>query len=308
LGVVVLPSAELDGGLATAVREAAAVATTVQAFENDLAVWVRAGPGVCCALCVVSVRSVFCVLVGGGWTLARVDRWSVAQSRGRPAAGREQVDQSPGAWRRALEPEWAAAAMPGAALPPQERRAHEAELRAINSAQQRQREWQERLRAAAQVGERKRLVELLDEAPAGMAAERVDSRDVRGRSAAWLAAAAGQLGALEELVFAGAHVDLEDGDGTTALWAACRAGRTAVVRALLELGANAEKLHARDHASPLLACCLGSHLDSAAALLDHGVPTPLWAAPLLRPVFCGEQPSPPPQGSRTWTRGRARRE
>ena len=55
--------------------------------------------------------------------------------------------------------------------------------------------------------------------------ELADCCDEHGRSAVWLAAAAGELGALQEAAHAGALVDQPDEFGVAALWCACAAGK-----------------------------------------------------------------------------------
>ena len=142
-----------------------------------------------------------------------------------------------------------------------EARHQEGVQRALAALQQ-----QQSLRQAAAAGKLQEVRLMLRKNP-----ELVNGADEQGRSALWLAAAAGQLEVVAEISKLGGNLDHVDADGASALYAACHRGATEVAQELLELGCNPEVVTQADGASALLVACQGGHLGCVEALIEHGV-------------------------------------
>lgn len=116
--------------------------------------------------------------------------------------------------RSLLEEPWIAAAMPP--------KRKEEELRSIIKVRQERQSLQRAWLAAANAGDEAEMCALLEGAGGAKARNALaDSCDRHGRSAVWLAAAAGELGPLTTAINAGSLIDQPDEHGVAALWAAC---------------------------------------------------------------------------------------
>lgn len=97
----------------------------------------------------------------------------------------------------------------------------------------------------------------------------LDTRDTSGRTAAYLAAANGQLEALKELIAAKADLNIADNDGVTPLIAAARAAQPAAARLLITAGADVNA-HDNNYVPAIIAAGRYGLLDVIQDLVNGG--------------------------------------
>nr|XP_011711556.1 ankyrin repeat domain-containing protein 29 isoform X3 [Macaca nemestrina] len=114
----------------------------------------------------------------------------------------------------------------------------------------------------------------------------VDCRDSHGTTLLMVAAYAGHIDCVRELVLQGADINLQRESGTTALFFAAQQGHNDVVRFLFGFGASTE-FRTKDGATALFLAAQGGYLDVIRLLLASGAKVnqprqdgtaPLWIA------------------------------
>ncbi|EHH58809.1 hypothetical protein EGM_08750, partial [Macaca fascicularis] len=97
----------------------------------------------------------------------------------------------------------------------------------------------------------------------------VDCRDSHGTTLLMVAAYAGHIDCVRELVLQGADINLQRESGTTALFFAAQQGHNDVVRFLFGFGASTE-FRTKDGGTALLAASQYGHMQVVETLLKHG--------------------------------------
>ncbi|XP_073878831.1 ankyrin repeat domain-containing protein 29 isoform X22 [Macaca fascicularis] len=97
----------------------------------------------------------------------------------------------------------------------------------------------------------------------------VDCRDSHGTTLLMVAAYAGHIDCVRELVLQGADINLQRESGTTALFFAAQQGHNDVVRFLFGFGASTE-FRTKDGATALFLAAQGGYLDVIRLLLASG--------------------------------------
>uniref|UniRef100_A0A8C8ZDT1 Ankyrin repeat domain 29 n=1 Tax=Prolemur simus TaxID=1328070 RepID=A0A8C8ZDT1_PROSS len=97
----------------------------------------------------------------------------------------------------------------------------------------------------------------------------VDCRDSHGTTLLMVAAYAGHIDCVRELVLQGADINLQRESGTTALFFAAQQGHNDVVRFLFGFGASTE-FRTKDGGTALLAASQYGHMQVVDTLLKHG--------------------------------------